>query len=103
MHIEVRRNSAQNAYQVVALFRPVMEEMFETMTHVALFEDAADAEALRQAVIAKFRATPYESRLNGLIDVVDRRYWQGPTSAAACMRWDAEVEPFRVPSRNRVA
>lgn len=101
--IQVRRDSRNNCFRVEVLFRPPMEEMFESATHVAMFEGKADAVALAAAVRAKFRATPYAERLNGIIDILDKRHWQGPTSLAAGYRWDAEVAPYRVPAKVRVA
>jgi len=102
-NIEIYRDTKTNTYSVTLYFRPPMEDMFETATHVAMFEDEADAVALAQRVTAKIRATPFHEKLNGPQDVLDRRYWQGPTSMASPVRWDAEVEPFFVPSQNRVA
>ena len=101
--VEIRRDSQAKAYRVVVLFRLPMEEMFETATHVALFDAEVDAQKLVAAINAKLRATPYQKRLNGIVDILDRRYWQGPTSKAAAVQWDAEVAPFRVPAKSRAA
>ena len=101
--IQIRRDHHNNCYRVEVLFRPPMEEIFETATHVAQFEGEADAVVLAQAIRAKLRATPYAERLNGIIDILDKRHWQGPTSAASGYRWDAEVAPYRVPAKVRTA
>lgn len=99
----IRRDTRNNCYRVEVLFRPPMEEMFDTATHVAMFEGEADALALASAIRAKFRATPFAERINGIIDILDKRYWQGPTSLASGYRWDAEAAPYRVPAKVRVA
>jgi len=103
MHIEVRFNTRENAYQVVVMFRMPMEEMFETATHVALFESNADAVEMVSAIKKKFRETPYVERLNGVIDILDKRYWHAPASPAAAIRWESDVAPFRVAPKNLVA
>ena len=103
MHIEIHRNIRENAYQVAVMFRMPMEEMFETATHVALFESKADAVAMVSAIKKKFRETPSAKRMNGVIDILDKRYWHGPKSPAAAIRWESDVAPFRVAPKNLVA
>lgn len=103
MHIEIRHNNRENAYQVVVMFRLPMEDMFETATHVALFESKADAVNMVAAIKKKVRETPNAKMLNGVIDILDKRYWHSPTSPASAIRWESSVEPFRVAPKNLVA
>lgn len=94
MKVSVETNR-EGLYLVKALFRPVMEDMFETITHVARFEAAEDAERLAERVRASVAAAPCYNELEG----INTRYWQGPTSLASPVRWDAEVSTFVVAAR----
>jgi len=89
------RTDRDGRFYVVLAFRLPMEDMFDDAIHMARFDARVDAEALKERLIARFFARA--NKTHGVVDVIDRRYWQGPTSLAAPMRWDATVDPFIVP------
>lgn len=91
--IGIARNSDWT-YSVTVTFRPIMEDMFETATHVARFKTEVGARKLAAAVKARFLARADKSL--GVLGTLDKRYWQGPTSVCAPVRWDAEVAPYCV-------
>lgn len=93
LQVEIQTNR-DGTFSVKALFRLPMEEMWETATHVARFEDRAMAEALASRVIAKTRAD--RRSVFDPLTGINKDWWQGPTSAASPIRWDAKHEPFRV-------
>lgn len=92
-NISIRKDRLGWFYVVLA-FRLPMEDMFDDATHVARFEAIEDAEALKQRLIGRFISRKVSH--HGFVDIIDRRYWQGPKSVSAPLRWDAEVEPFFV-------
>lgn len=91
--IHVQRNIDQT-YSVAVMFRPMMEDMFETAVHVARFKTEAEARKLAMRVKEAFLARADKS--GGVMQSVDRRYWQGPTSICSPVRWDAEIDTYCV-------
>ena len=83
-----------NTYSVAITFRPIMEDMFETAVHVARFKTELEARKLVLRVKEAFLNRADKS--GGVIQSVDRRFWQGPTSICSPVRWDAEVGPYCV-------
>lgn len=83
-----------NTYSVAITFRPIMEDMFETAVHVARFKTELEARKLVLRVKEAFLNRADKS--GGVIQSVDRRFWQGPTSICAPVRWDAEVDAYCV-------
>jgi len=81
-------------FYVRLLFRLPMEEMFEEAIHVARFEDQHDAHILKARMMMRFFER--KEKHHQLVDIIDRRYWQGPTSLAAAVRWNAESAEFIV-------
>ena len=81
-------------YSVAIMFRPPMEDMFETAIHVARFKTLDGAVRLAAQVKAVFLSRT--DKLMSPIDCVDKRFWQGPTSLGAPVRWDAEVDAYCV-------
>lgn len=98
--IYVQRNT-DYTYSVALTFRPMMEDMFETAVHVARFKTEVEARTLAAAVKARFMDRADKSL--GVIGTVDRKYWQGPTSVCAPVRWDAEVDAYCVLPQKRAA
>jgi hypothetical protein len=98
--IDIQRN-ADWTYSVTITFRPMMEDMFERAVHVARFKTEVEARKLAAAVKARFLARADKSL--GVIATVDRRFWQGPTSVCAPVRWDAEVDAYCVLPQKRAA
>jgi hypothetical protein len=93
--------NVDGTYSVAFYFRPVMEEMFELAVHVARFRDLAGAVRLAGQVKVAFLNRANKSM--SLIDCVDKRYWQGPTSVCAAVRWDAEADAYCVMPQKLVA
>jgi hypothetical protein len=91
--IHTQRN-VDGTYSVAVLFRPMMEEMFEKAVHVARFKEEVGAMRLAAKVKAAFLNRADKS--GGVMQSVDRRFWQGPTSICAPVRWDAEVDAYCV-------
>jgi hypothetical protein len=98
--IHVRRNT-DDTYSVAVLFRPMMEDMFETAVHVARFKQ--EVGAVRLAAKIKEAFLNRTNKSDGVMQVVDRRYWQGPTSICAPVRWNAEVDAYCVLPQRYVA
>ena len=90
-----------NTYSVAITFRPIMEDMFETAVHVARFKEEVGAMRLAAKVKAAFLNRADKS--GGVIQSVDRRFWQGPTSICSPVRWDAEVDAYCVLPQRFVA
>lgn len=91
--IHTQRN-LDNTYSVAVTFRPLMEDMFETAVHVARFKTEIEARKLALRVKDAFLARTDKS--GGVMQSVDRRYWQGPTSVCSPVRWDAEIDAYCV-------
>jgi len=91
--ISTQRNTDWT-YSVTITFRPMMEDMFETAVHIARFK--TELEALKLAAAVKARFLDRADKSLGVIGTVDRKYWQGPTSVCAPVRWDAEVGAYCV-------
>jgi len=98
--IYVQRN-ADYTYSVALTFRPMMEDMFETATHVVSFKTELEARKLAAAVKARFMDRADKSL--GVLGTLDRKYWQGPTSVCAPVRWNAEVDAYCVLPMKRAA
>jgi hypothetical protein len=98
--IYVQQNT-DYTYSVAVMFRPMMEDMFETAVHVARFKDELGARRLAAAVKARFLNRTDKSL--GVLGTVDRKHWQGPTSICAPVRWDAEVDAYCVLPARRAA
>lgn len=90
----------EERFIVAMLFRPVMEDTFERATHVARFEAKEDADAFTARVKSGISERIKEGKKNGKWlspeQVINRGYWQGPTSPGSPIRWDATIEPFEV-------
>lgn len=98
--IHVRLNT-DDTYSVAVTFRPMMEDMFETAVHVARFRQ--EVGAMRLAAQVKEAFLNRTNKAGGVMQAVDRRYWQGPTSICAPVRWDAEVDAYCVLPQRHVA
>lgn len=91
--IHVQRNT-DGTYSVAVWFRPIFEDMFEKAVHVARFKTEVEARKLALRVKEAFLNRADKS--GGVMQSVDRRFWQGPTSICAPVRWDAEVDAYCV-------
>ena len=98
IHVQLNHD---RTYSVAVMFRPMMEDMFETAVHVARFKDEAGARWLAMKVKDAFLNRTNKS--DGVMQCVDRRYWQGPTSICSPVRWDAEVDAYCVLPQKLVA
>lgn len=98
--IHVIKNT-DDTYSVAVMFRPIMEDMFETAVHVARFKDEVGARRLAMKVKEAFLNRTNKS--DGVMQCVDRRFWQGPTSICSPVRWDAEVNAYCVLPQRYVA
>ena len=96
-NLEIRTTSDGKFY-VAMQFRPVGEDMFDTAEHFARFEDRADAERLIDNIVARHNATPSRERIRDVLCAINKDYWQGPTSAAAPIRWDRKVDIAVIPA-----
>ena len=93
--------NVDGTFSVAVWFRPVMEDMFEKAVHVARFKQEEGAMRLAAKVKAAFVDSADKS--GGVMQSVDRRFWQGPTSISAPVRWDAEVDAYCVLPQRLVA
>jgi hypothetical protein len=93
--------NVDGTFSVAVWFRPIMEDMFEKAVHVARFKQEAGAMNLAGKVKVAFMNRADKS--GGVMQSVDRRFWQGPTSICAPVRWDAEVDAYCVLPQRTVA
>lgn len=83
-------------YALQFQFRLPGEDMFETATHAARFATEAQALAVRAQILERARRTS-KGRERAAFDPLwwmDKAHWQGPTSQASPIRWNAEIAPY---------
>ena len=96
---------AGGKYALQFQFRPPMEDMFETATHAARFASMANAMEFRSMVLRRVPQRK-EGRDRMAFDPLwwmNKAEWQGPTSPAASIRWDAKTSPYDAPTKALVA
>jgi hypothetical protein len=98
IHVQL---NADATYSVAVWFRPIFEDMFEKAVHVARFKTELEARKLALRVKEAFLNRTDKS--GGVMQSVDRRFWQGPTSICSPVRWDAEVDAYCVLPQKRAA
>lgn len=91
IHVQL---NADRTYSVAVWFRPMMEDMFEKAVHIARFK--TEVEACKLVLRVKEAFLNRTDKSGGVMQSVDRDFWQGPTSICAPVRWDAKVDAYCV-------